>query len=272
MITVSVVSHNHGDMVTGVVRQLLTFPEVSEILVTLNVPESWPMPDNDKVQLIRNVKPKGFGANHNAAYRHSQVQRHGNVAQASVAVGPETASQSSQPFSKSQPSTDARYFCILNPDIEFNGNPFPALLACMQNTQAGIAAPAILEQGRLADSARYFPTLFSLFNKALGRNDGRYVYSLGDSPFPVDWVAGMFMVFSASAFERLRGFDEKYYLYYEDVDICARAHQLGLPVVLCPASAATHDARRTSRKSLRFMSWHLSSMARFLIKRCFCML
>ncbi|NLZ10605.1 MAG: glycosyltransferase family 2 protein [Alcaligenaceae bacterium] len=243
MISVSVVSHNHGDMVAGVVNQLLAFPEVSQIIVTLNVPEPWLLPDHDKVKVVRNVSPKGFGANHNAAYGH-------------VRAG--------LPLE----DTDVQYFCVLNPDIEFQGNPFPALLKCLQDTRAGIVAPAILNvDGTLADSARYFPTPIGLLKKALGRGDGRYHYGLNDAPLAVDWVAGMFVVFSRQTFERLRGFDEKYFLYYEDVDICARAHQLNEPVILCPQGAAIHDARRTSRKSLRFLSWHLSSMARFFIKR-----
>ena len=235
MITVSIVSHSHGDMVTGVVNQLLTFPEVSRIVITLNVPEAWDMADNPRVHVIRNASPKGFGANHNAAYKH---------------VG----------------GND--WFCVLNPDIEFKDNPFPTLLECMQDTRAGIVAPAILDvQGTLADSARYFPTPIGLLKKALGRGDGRYAYQLGDAALAVDWVAGMFLLFKTTTFARLGGFDERYFLYYEDVDICARAHQLNEPVILCPACAAIHDARRASRKSLRFLSWHLSSMARFFIKR-----
>ena len=133
---------------------------------------------------------------------------------------------------------------------------------------AGIVAPAILNlDGTLADSARCFPTPIGLFKKALGLGDGRYAYSLNDAAKTVDWVAGMFMLFADQTFNRLKGFDEHYYLYYEDVDICARAHLYDEPVILCPACAAVHDARRASRKSLRFMSWHLRSMARFFIKR-----
>lgn len=237
MITVSIVSHNHGDMVTGVVNQLLTFPDVSRIIVTLNVPEPWNMPEDARVHVIRNLSPKGFGANHNAAYKH---------------VGQNA------------------WFCVLNPDIAFTDNPFSILLQCLQDTGAGIVAPAILDvDGTLADSARYFPTPASLLKKALGRGDGRYTYNLSDPPLAVDWVAGMFLLFKTSTFERLKGFDENYFLYYEDVDICARAHQLNESVILCPACAAIHDARRASRKNLRFLSWHLSSMARFFIKRYF---
>lgn len=248
MIVVSVVSHNHGDMVPGVVSQLLTFPEVSQVIVTLNVPEAWTMPENVKVHLVRNPVPKGFGSNHNAAYR--LYRKNNNT------VGMHSASND--------------FFCVLNPDIEFTGNPFPALLKCMQDTGASIVGPAILDvQGNLADSARLFPTPAGLLKKALGCGDGRYVYKLHDAPFPVDWVAGMFVLFSAQTFAHLQGFDEKYYLYYEDVDICARARQLNETVILCPSCSAIHDARRASRKSMRFLSWHLRSMARFLLQRTF---
>lgn len=266
MISVSVVSHNHGAMVAGVVQRLLTFPEVSQIIVTLNVPEPWSVPEHERVTVLKNTSPKGFGANHNAAYWQSRSAR-----------GKTLPTQQSQPrsgarhFMTDDPSltgAEGSYFCVLNPDIEFKDNPFPVLLNCLRNTGAGVVAPAILDvQGMLADSARYFPTPAGLFRKALGRGDGRYQYGLNDAPCSVDWVAGMFMLFSARAFERLHGFDERYYLYYEDVDICARAHLLQEPVVLCPESVAVHDARRSSRKSFRFMSWHLRSMARYFVKR-----
>lgn len=233
MISVSVVSHNHGDMVAGVVNQLLAFPEVSQVIVTLNVPEPWLMPENVRVQVIHNAAPKGFGANHNEACRFA---------------------------------AEGHYFCVLNPDVGLPENPFPALLRCFEQSGASVVAPAIINPaGGQEDSARYFPTIFSLFKKFLKLNDGRYSYTLGQPAFDVDWVAGMFMLFKPRAFADLAGFDEGYFLYYEDVDLCFRARKAGKRVVLCPESVAIHDARRTSHKNIRYMYWHLSSMARFLL-------
>ena len=71
------------------------------------------------------------------------------------------------------------------------------------------------------------------------------------------------MLFPSGIFERLGGFDERYFLYYEDVDICGRLRLQGHEVVLCPQAKVTHHAQRTSHRSVRYLRWHLTSMLRF---------
>jgi N-acetylglucosaminyl-diphospho-decaprenol L-rhamnosyltransferase len=81
-----------------------------------------------------------------------------------------------------------------------------------------------------------------------------------------DWVAGMCMFFDSAVFRALKGFDEGFFLYYEDVDICARVWRSGSVVVACPAASVTHDAQRASRRQWRHMRWHAQSMARYFWK------
>lgn len=230
MIAVSIVSHGHGAMVQSLVDTLLAFPEVSRILVTRNIPEALQFKADARIELIDNALPKGFGENHNAAFLRCIEA----------------------------------YFCPLNPDIELLNNPFPELVAVLESAGAGLAAPLVTApSGAIEDSMRHFPTPFSLAKKALGRGDGRYVVAAGQAPFFPEWVAGMFMLFRREAFSKLHGFDERYFLYFEDVDICLRAWRAGEKVVACPAVGVVHDARRDSRKNLRHLRWHLASMARF---------
>jgi len=108
--------------------------------------------------------------------------------------------------------------------------------------------------------------LRSLATKALGRGDGRYMVQAGEPDFHPEWVAGMFMLFHSEDFARLKGFDERFFLYYEDVDICVRAWRDGLKVAACPRVSVVHDARRDSRRSLPHLRWHLASMARYFWK------
>jgi GT2 family glycosyltransferase len=220
-------------MVTKLVPQLLTCPEVRQIVLTLNTPEVIAFPQDNRLLEVANREPLGFAANHNAAYQRC-----------------------------TQP-----YFCPLNPDIHLQGNPFPELLAAMMETDAAIVAPLVTDsQGIFEDSVRRFPTLTSLLLKVCGVADGRYPVANNQESFYADWVAGMFLLFRSADFKRLQGFDEKFFLYYEDVDICARAWKADLRVVACPSVTVIHDAQRTSHHSIRYLRWHLASMLRFFFK------
>jgi N-acetylglucosaminyl-diphospho-decaprenol L-rhamnosyltransferase len=233
MITVSIVSHGHGNMTSQLLQRLLTFPEVSKVVLICNIPESIIETSNNRVLLLNNPVPKGFGANHNTAFSYCTTE----------------------------------YFCVLNPDIELLKNPFLFLTAAMQSQPSEIAAPLVLTpKGMIEDSVRYFPTLGMLIMKLLGGVDGRYKFNQGQPPFEPDWVAGMFMLFRSNAYMQLHGFDENYFLYYEDVDICRRAKLMGLKIVFCPEVAVVHHAQRASRKNIRHMRWHIASMFRYLSK------
>ena len=233
VIDVSVVSHGHGHVVGKLVADLKSFPEIGRIIVTRNIADADGVVESDRVLLIQNVTPKGFGANHNAAFVNAT----------------------------------ATFFCVLNPDIEFRFNPFPALITSLYGCGASMLAPAVVNStGSPEDSARYFPTVKQLVSKMFGWHDGRYALQPSQSTSPVDWVAGMFMLFRVEDFKAIGGFDEEFFLYYEDVDICARLWKTGRPVMICPQVQVVHDAQRASRKNLQFMKWHAASMARYFWK------
>lgn len=233
MIAVSIVSHGHGAMVDNLVTQLLQYPEITQIFVTQNIPEVLYLPKDRRIQVISNISPRGFSANHNFAFRAST----------------------------------AEYFCPLNPDIELLRNPFTALLAAMTDTNIGMAAPRVNSPAGLQeDSWRRFPTLLSLIQKVLGKRDGRYPVPADGKVFSPEWVAGMCMLFRSADYRALGGFDDGFFLYYEDVDICVRLWKSGRRLVVCPDVAVIHDARRDSHRKLQHLRWHLSSMARYFFK------
>jgi GT2 family glycosyltransferase len=220
-------------MVQRLVQQLLPLSEVSQVLVTLNIPEALVFPADKRIQVIKNESPKGFAANHNATF-----------------------SICSQPF-----------FCPLNPDIELIGNPFPALLAVLSDEQVGMVAPRVdSSSGEHEDSWRRFPTLGLLLLKLFGGGDGRYALPLDGKLFFPEWVAGMFMLFRSEVFRSLQGFDEGYFLYYEDVDICVRLWRMKKRITACPTVAVIHDARRDSHHKWRHLRWHIGSMVRYFSK------
>lgn len=231
MIAVSIVSHGHGEMIKFIVKQLLTLPQIGQIILTLNIPEKLGLELCDKITMVGNTSPKGFGANHNAAFQLCQ----------------------------------AEYFCVLNPDITFVNNPFSKLLEDLKSYPADVVTPLVINQdGEVEDSIRYFPTIPSLLRKLLFGFQHRYSVNAHSKAFSPEWVAGMFMLFKASAYRKLNGFDDKYFLYYEDVDICVRLWRSGLRLMVDPSVSVIHDAQRASRRNFHHMSLHLRSMCRYL--------
>lgn len=224
-------------MIPALIDQLLAFPQVGKIILTLNTPEFIQLPSDPSVssRLVRisNKVPKGFGENHNAAFEYC----------------------------------DTPYFCVLNPDISFVGNPFPRLIEGSSNHSVGLAAPIIKSlDGKIEDSVRYFITPTSLMRRYLSSNDGSYPIVEGGVAFYPEWVAGMFMLFNASTYKEIGGFDEGYYLYVEDVDICTRVWLSGKSVLVIPEVVVIHDAQRASRANLRFMRWHIGGLIRYFAK------
>ncbi len=236
-VCISVVSHRQALLVKRLLEDLAKHcQDAAEVILTLNVDEPLPFKVTDfgyPVELIRNNSPRGFGANHNAAFL----------------------------------SCRRNTFCVLNPDILLTADPFPALLAELMRERIGVVAPRILDaNGHTEDSARRFPTLRSLGAKALGQAD-KLDYEIGTSALSPDWVAGMFMLFTSDAFRSVAGFDERYYLYYEDVDVCARLRAAGYDVRLVPSAFAVHHARRASHHRWLHRAWHFKSIVRYLLTR-----
>jgi N-acetylglucosaminyl-diphospho-decaprenol L-rhamnosyltransferase len=100
--------------------------------------------------------------------------------------------------------------------------------------------------------------------KALGGCKGGDYIVKDEAIFP-DWVGGMFMLFRRETFEQSGGFDQRYFLYYEDVDLCARLRLRGYEVAICPGAKVVHHAHRSSHRSFKYMAWHLASMLRFFL-------
>ncbi len=240
IISISVISHMQMDLIDNLLHDINKHCGASslEFILTLNLGETLPVTlDNYwfPTRIIRNIKPHGFAANHNQAFSHAAGQ----------------------------------FFCVMNPDIRLNDDPFPALLSYLQDSSVGVVAPVVLdEDGQMEDSARYFPTPFKILCKAFGKCKGSDYVVKNQSIFP-DWVGGMFMLFPSDIFKQLNGFDQKFFLYYEDVDLCARLRLLGHEVVLCPAARVIHQARRSSHRDLKYLRWHIVSMMRFFCSGVF---
>lgn len=240
MLTISVVSHGQRDLVHNLLSDIALYcgQQAIEVIVTLNTPEALPFEASDyrfSLVVLENSTPLGFGENHNRAFARASGD----------------------------------YFCVVNPDIRLCSDPFIPMLTGFEDTTIGVVAPMVMgEEGQVEDSARRFPSPLKILCKALrGCRGADYPY--GHEMVYPDWVGGMFMLFPYHVFKSLGGFDRRFFLYYEDVDICARLRLSGYEVALCPAARVIHIARRSSHRNPEYLKWHLASMLRFFCSRVY---
>ncbi len=122
------------------------------------------------------------------------------------------------------------------------------------------------------DSLRKFPSFFSLvklvFRKPVCKSyDKNQLANFSE----VDWASGAFLGFKSSLYQRLKGFDSRYFMYYEDVDICFRAkHQCDLGVIFLKEIKAVHVGAYQNRNIFsKHFRWYISSLFKFLIRTSF---
>ncbi len=174
----------------------------------------------------------------------------------------------------------ADYHLVLNPDIVVLPGALDALLDFAdQRPRAGIVGPQLLNlNGTVQESCRRFYTLRTLLLRRtfLGKLfPGSRTVSLHlmhdfdhASERAVDWVLGGCMLVRREALDRCGAMDERFFLYFEDVDWCYRMWQCGFEVVYCPDARFVHRHRRASAKGIRSRSFwlHLGSLISFYEK------
>ncbi len=173
-----------------------------------------------------------------------------------------------------------RYFLILNPDIETGAEAIDRLRHFMdRHPEAGIAGGKLLNpDGSLQMSCRTFYSvpvvlLRRTFLGKLFPNSGLVRKHLmmdwdHNSDREVDWVTGACMMVRREAYEAVGGMDERFFLYFEDVDWCYRMKKHGYKVCYAHRSEMKHHYRRESAGRLpdRKLVSHLLSTFRFYDK------
>jgi N-acetylglucosaminyl-diphospho-decaprenol L-rhamnosyltransferase len=128
---------------------------------------------------------------------------------------------------------------FLNPDARVLPGAVTALVdALLLTPAAGIAGGGLVdERGRWQPAAAHFAPLAHLL---LDTSVGRLPARLRRQPHRVDWVYGTFMAVRRDLFRQLGGFDARYFLYGEDLDLCHRAARLGARTIHVPLARAAH--------------------------------
>ncbi len=227
-LVVSVVSHGHGAAVRALLQDLATWcsGSVTRVVLTLNVPgEALPC-DADAVwpftlQVRRNERSLGFGANHNRA-----------LAGAGEA-----------------------FVCVLNPDVRLlpgEGDALGTLVITASSPGVGCAYPVQVDgQGRVQDAERALPTPAALWRRrVLGQHEAR-----------IDWVNAACLVLPRPVWAEAGGFDERYHMYCEDVDLSLRLRLSGWRLAQAPVRVE-HAGQRASRRRFTHLVWHVRSLLR----------
>ena len=159
--------------------------------------------------------------------------------------------------------TSASLLWLLNPDCVVRPGAFAALARVLDaHPDCAIAAPRLLNvDGSVQASARGEPSaLTGLF----GRNTWLTKYfpesrivrrnlpaadlaAAGVESAPIDWAMGAAMLVRRSAFDRVGGFDERYFLYWEDADLCRRLRDRGFTVRYVPSAIVVHAGGASAR-------------------------
>ena len=166
---------------------------------------------------------------------------------------------------------------ILNPDASFDGDVIPLLLDFMKKDESiGIIAPKILyPNGNFQKSVRRFPNvqdlmirripgLKSIFNKRYRK--ANYLDIKLDRPIEVEALSGCFQIFKTNVFIEIDGYDPRYFMYMEDLDICRTVRNHGYKVIYFSQVEVYHRSAYGSKRDFKLLWIHIVSMIKYFIK------
>ncbi|WP_034943059.1 glycosyltransferase family protein [Erwinia oleae] len=241
MIFISIVSHGHYSLIKKL-GTLLKLAQNFPVIVTDNVGES--ELENyclrHKLHYIKNSKKKGFGENNNQNYRYAKD------------------------ILNLQPDD---LFLVLNPDVSVTAEILIDAMNEMKVYSANIATIDLVKKETERDAnIRNFPTIKHFIESfLLNKNETIIDKSKIKEPCLVDWASGSFLLIKSSLYDKVDGFDEKFFMYCEDLDICRRIYSLtNQRVLYIPGIEALHLAAHNNRNILsKHFLWHIKSVFRY---------
>lgn len=244
--TASIVIHNTPQAQLEKAVECLLRSDCSRIYILDNGENgvTGPVVRNERVD-YRKIPNHGFGAGHNVALREV------------IAENPDG------------------YHLVLNADVEWDGDTVTPLVEFMErHADVGLVQPRIVyPDGTLQYTCRLLPTPADLFLKrflpaAITRKRmKRYLLAAHDHHKPLNaaYLQGSFMLLRNKALLDCGLFDEKFFLYPEDIDLTRRLHERWETLYL-PLTEVTHAHNAESRRNPRLFLVHLKNMARYFNK------
>ncbi|SDY50173.1 glycosyltransferase [Acinetobacter kyonggiensis] len=170
-------------------------------------------------------------------------------------------------------ASESDFFLICNPDINFDVSQFERLIQFAETRTEGLFLPKIVyENGENQYGARLLPSPLNLFTRRFSailahKLDQKYLLKALplDKPSFVPYLSGCFMLFRSECLIDLKGFDERFFMYMEDIDISRRcAEKYGN--VYYPLAHIVHQHEQASYKSKQLLQAHLKSAIQYFNK------
>ena len=174
---------------------------------------------------------------------------------------------------------EGRYTLMLNPDTELNHNAIKAMVEFMdQHPKINVIAPRLtFADGSLQHSCRHFPTFFTdlmeslLLDEICAKNKIFNWYKMGlwphDKMREVDQPYGACLMFRTEDLKRLGFMDERFFMYYDEVDLCLRLKKAAGKIFFLPQISIIHHGNCSSKQIPDICHrWKLQSKIRFFAK------
>lgn len=247
------INHNHGEMIRKTIESLFSSTQGMdfESFVINNVVDEattgWLKENFSSVAVIQNEGPRGFAENINRF-----IQSH----------------------------TNFEYYLLLNPDVVCLPGMIETLVGTMEaNPEMGAVGPKLMNpDGSVQPNRRRFATLFVLVLRILHLDAiFKHIpaidrYLMQDTQFSkqtaVDWITGAVLLLRKKALDQVGLFDERFFLYFEDEDLCARMWRGGWKVVYIPLAKAyhAHIAAGRNKPFSKASFAHIASAIKMFIK------
>lgn len=226
-LSIIIVSYNSEEFIKKCISSVLQFSSDREVIVFDNA-------SSDKTVSIL----KNFGS------RITLVESKENLG---FAKGNNEAAKIAQ----------GEYLLFLNPDTEFFSRGLTKLIEYYQsNKDIGIIAPKlIMGNGQVQPTVKRLPTVAGAFAEYILKKRNAYSEYIPDltKPTQVDAVYGAAMLIRRDFFNTIGKFDERFFLYYEDLEFCRRVHNLGKKVIYFPLFSITHLVGATKSSQDKYL-------------------
>lgn len=248
-VSASIVIHNSRPEEVHRAIECLLRSNVSPVYIIENSPGSLLKDVEDKYEgvIYQHVENRGFGAGHNVAIRRVL----GDI------------------------SKKDGYHIVMNADVWWEGDAVAPLLSYLEeHPDVGMAMPRVVyPDGVLQYACRMLPTPFDLFAKRFlpagisRKRMERYLLAAHDHTKALNcpYLLGSFLLFRNKALLDVGIFDERFFMYPEDIDITRRVHERWKTLFL-PVSTIVHAHAAQSRRNMRLLWVHIVNMCRYFNK------